>query len=407
MSSSPRSTLHDGSTAAAVLPALFGYGFRPFFLLAGGVAAVYGPWWAGSVAFGWQLTTGWPPMLWHGHEMLFGFIAAALAGFLLTAVPSWTGRRGYAGWPLIALVALWCAGRIAILTSAAWPPLATAVVDLAFLPVLGVFVAIPLLRTRNRNQVPLPVLAALWACNATFHWALTQHDAPLAGHSVRVGIDVMLVLLTVVGGRIVPAFTNSAMAPLGVTTAVPRSWPLVSPTLLLMMVANVLAGIFTVGATTAAAIALGAAVLHAVRLGQWRAPLLLMTPIVWILHLGYAWLAVGLGLKAIALLFGTASAAFWLHALTIGAITSMIVAVMTRASLGHTGRSLTVAPPIAACYLLLSVAAAVRAFGVGVTDVPYPLVLALTGLCWLCAFALYLYVYAPILCLPRADGRPG
>src|SRR6185437_11644471 len=185
--------------------ALFGYGFRPFFLGAGLLAVLIIPWWAGSIAWGVPLGTAWPPALWHGHEMLFGFIGAAIAGFLLTAVPSWTGERGFAGWPLAALSALWVFGRVLVATSALWPLALVATVDLLFIPALALLVLPPLVRARNRNTPLLAVLAALWASNASFYWALAHQDAGAALHALIVGIDIVLLLVTVIGGRIVPA----------------------------------------------------------------------------------------------------------------------------------------------------------------------------------------------------------
>lgn len=388
------------------LPALFGYGFRPFFLAVGLAALAYVPWWAGSVALGWQLSTDWPPMLWHGHEMLFGVVAAAIAGFLLTAVPSWTGQRGFAGAPLAALALVWLAGRLAILGSGHWPLWATALLDLAFMPALALLLAVPLLRARNRNTPLLAVLAALWACNAVFHWALMHHDAPLAGHAVRLGIDVVLVLVTVIGGRVVPAFTAAALKAAD-RPVVLRAWPLVTPVTIGLMVLNVLADAVAPDARLVAGIAAAAALAHAVRLAQWRSLQVLGQPIVWILHVGYAWLAVGFALKAAALVGGYASAAFWLHALTIGAITSMVLGVMTRAALGHTGRPLVVDPLIAVAYALVSAAALVRVFALGLLGAGYPGILLASALLWAAAFGLYLWVYAPILCRPRVDGRAG
>src|SRR6185312_11662719 len=158
----------SGSTTAArrrmgLSKTLWGYGFRPFFLAAGALAALLIPWWAGVLAWGLPLGTSWPPTLWHGHEMLFGFIAAAIAGFLLTAVPSWTGERGFAGWPLMLLAAAWVLGRLAVATASLWPLPAVAVLDLLFFPGLMILVSRPLLRARNRNTPLLAVLAALWA----------------------------------------------------------------------------------------------------------------------------------------------------------------------------------------------------------------------------------------------------
>jgi uncharacterized protein involved in response to NO len=389
-----------------VIPPILGYGFRPFFLGAGLVALIYVPWWAGSVTLNWQLSTTWPPILWHGHEMLFGFITAAIAGFLLTAVPSWTGQRGFAGTPLAGLVALWFVARVMILSSGYWPLLAIATADLAFLPTLAVLVGVPLLRSRNRNTPLLAVLAALWACNAAFYWGFGHHDVPFAGHTVKVGLDIVLVLVTAIGGRIVPAFTAAGLRQAG--SSVPlRTWPLVTPLAIGLMVLNALADALVPDSRVVPMVAAVAAVAQGVRLAQWRPLHTRGQPIVWILHVAYAWLVIGLALKATSVLAGAAIAVFWLHAFTIGALTSAILAVMTRAALGHTGRPLIVEPLITAAYLLVSAAAIVRVFGLGMFGFGYATVIFATGFLWTVAFAMYAWVYAPILCRPRVDGRAG
>ena len=153
---------------------LFAYGFRAQFLLAGCAALLLVPVWASNLVLGTPLGSTWPPTLWHGHEMLYGFIASAIAGFLLTAVPSWTGEKGFAGWPLMMLAGIWLAARLLIASSAAWPAALVAVVDLSFLPALALLVGLPLLRTRNRNRFLLLVLALLWLCNLVFHCALLR-----------------------------------------------------------------------------------------------------------------------------------------------------------------------------------------------------------------------------------------
>ena len=385
---------------------VFAYGFRPHFLLAGMAGLLLVPLWALSFVFGTPLGSGWPPALWHGHEMLFGFITSAIAGFLLTAVPSWTGQKGFAGVPLIVLTVLWLGARLLIASSGLWPALLTAAVDLAFLPALALLLAPPLLRQRNRNTPLLIVLGLLWLTNLMFHVALLHNNPPLALHALVIGIDIVLVLVTVVGGRIVPAFTTSAFRQRGITDLV-RSSPL------LTVFAVAAMGLVTVGDVLwpdrpiAGVIAGVAAAVQAVRLLQWGTIRTLRQPIVWVLHVGYAWLPVGLALKAVALLTGAAFAAFWIHALTIGALTTMIMAVMTRASLGHTGRSLQVDPLITVAYLLLSAAAAMRVFGLSPFRLNYPVVIAWSAFFWTTAFAIFVGVYSPILWKPRVDGKPG
>ena len=385
---------------------LLGYGFRPFFLGAGLVAVLLIPWWAASYAFGVPLGTSWPPTLWHGHEMLFGFIVAAIAGFLLTAVPSWTGARGFAGWPLALVSGLWLLGRIAVATSRFWPLPVVATLDLAFLPALAALVSPPLVRARNRNTPLLAVLAAFWATDVAFYWGLYHRNDGASLHALILGIDVVLLLITVIGGRIVPAFTASALKQRGVAGAV-RAWPGVTELAVGSMIAVVLSDLFVPDGTIAGVIAALAAVMQVARLAQWRTLQTLRQPIVWVLHLAFVWLPLGLTLNAAALLTGAAPAAFWLHALTIGAAATMILAVMTRASLGHTGRPLVVRPVIAVAYLLLTTAGLVRVFGFAALPIRYPEVIVAAAFLWTAAFVLFTWIYAPILLAPRVDGKAG
>lgn len=387
-------------------PRIFAYGFRSSFLLAGLAGLLLIPLWALSFLVGAPLGTGWPPTLWHGHEMLFGFIVSAIAGFLLTAVPSWTGQKGFAGRPLMFLALLWVTARVLIASSTLWSVWLTAGIDLAFLPLLVAFLGPPLLRERNRNTPLLAVLALLWLVDVIFHVAVIRHDPPLGIHALLLGIDIVLILVTVIGGRIVPAFTTAALRQRGIEGVV--SSRLILTVLAIGSMALVTVGdVFWPDSRVAGVVAGVAAAVQAVRLLQWGTHRTLGQPIVWVLHVAYAWLPVGLALKSAALLSSPAISAFWLHALTIGALTTMIMAVMTRASLGHTGRPLIVSPLITLAYLLLTTAAIVRVFGVSGLRLNYPLVIAWSALLWTTAFAIFVGVYAPILWQPRIDGKPG
>lgn len=387
-------------------PRIFAAGFRPMFLAAGlaGVALI--PAWIGAWVFGLPLATAWPPTLWHAHEMLYGFTAAAIAGFLLTAVPSWTGQRGFAGTPLVVLAALWIAGRVLVASSAHFPAALVLAVDVAFVPALIVLVAPPLVRERNRNTPLLGVLLLLAAGNAAFHAALWRGDPVLAQRLLLPAIDVVLVLVTVIGGRILPAFTANALR--GTPRAAPpRAWKGSTATAVALMAAIVAVDAVAPGSRLAGALAGAAALVQLARLAQWRGERTLHAPILWVLHLGYAFLPLGLALKCAALLGGWAFGAFWLHALTIGSMALMVMAVMTRASLGHTGRPLQVRPAVALAYVLLAIAALLRVFGLAWLPLPYVDVLFISAAFWTSAFALFLWNYLPILWGPRADGRPG
>ncbi len=384
----------------------FAYGFRPFFLAAGWYALMaLGVWLllyrAGSAPFGML-----PAFLWHAHEMLFGFVAAAIGGFMLTAVPSWTGSRGYAGRPLILLFCAWLAGRAAMAAAGVLPLWLVAVAELAFLPALAATLAPALFRSTNRNRPLLVVIFALWATDAAFLYGLANADVLLASRSVRIALYIVLLLVTVIGGRIVPAFTAAALRNRGIQVKV-RSWPVVERLAIGSMVALILFDLAAPAHWTTAAVASIAALAHAARMIGWQTLHTFRDPIVWVLHAAYAWLPIGLLLKAAAMLGGGAWAVHWPHALGAGAAATMILAVMTRASLGHTGRPLAVAKPIAWAYAFLVAAAAVRVFGPTVLPLDYAHVVVCAGLLWFAAFLLYAWVYTPILLRPRVDGKSG
>jgi len=386
--------------------ALFAYGFRPFFLAAGAYALL------GLIAWLWMYMTGVHPLpsqpaqFWHGHEMLYGFIGAAIAGFLLTAVPSWTSARGFAGRPLILLAALWLIGRLAFAAAAVLPLTIVAVCELAFIPALAGLLAPPLLRARNHNSPLLLVLAAIWLTDVVFMYALIRDDVLLARTTLLVAIDIVLLLVTVIGGRIVPAFTASGLRARGLVPDLRTSrW--VDGIVIAAMIAVVFVDIVAPSHQIAVAVAAVAAIAQVWRLIGWRSWRALDEPLVWSLHLAYAWLPAGLAMKALYLSGNAAWAAHWLHALTIGVAAAMILAVMTRASLGHTGRPLLASRLIGGAYILLSLAAAMRVFAPALAPGAYQWGVMVAGALWICAFAIFIIVYAPILLRPRIDGRQG
>jgi uncharacterized protein involved in response to NO len=400
------STASPPGTLARDRFALFDHGFRPFFLLCGLFALTIVPLWLfrfahASVPFG-----ALPGVYWHAHEMLFGFVGAAIAGFLLTAVPSWTGSPGFAGRPLLFVVGAWIAGRIAMATVDLLPFWLAATLELSLLPALLILIAPPIVRARNRNLPILAVVTLLWLIDAACMRALQTGDVLLAAGAARVGVDLVRRLVVVIGGRIVPAFTGNALRRLGADVApVTRGW--LEGIAIGSVAAIVICDLFFPDSAIAGWLAAIAATAHAARLAGWRSFRVRGEPILWVLHVAYAWVPLGLALKAAWLSGDLGFAAKWQHALTFGAFGTMILAVMTRASLGHTGRPLVVKPAITVAYLLMTAGALLRVFGG--TWIPgfYLHTLAAAGLAWSAAFLIFVWIYGPILMSVRVDGRQG
>lgn len=388
-------------------PAFLEYGFRPFFLGAGlqaGLAMLAWMAWIGLDAD--AVTVRGPVTLWHAHEMIFGYALAVVAGFFLTAVPSWTGRRPVAGAPLAALFALWLAARLAMWLSAFLPPLAPALTELAFIGMLALLVGQALLSGwSKRNFVFLPVLAAFFIAAALYHLELAGLAMETARTGHLLGLDALLLLIAVVGGRIVPAFTTNALRRTG-DHALPRPSDHRDVLAILSVALVVLCDLVLPGSALTGWVSLAAGALAAVRMIGWRTARVLDSPILWILHLGHAWLAAGFLLKGLALVTGAFPEVAALHALTVGAIGSMTLGVMSRAALGHTGRSLKVAAPITASYVLVSAAAVIRVVGPLAFPGFYTGTMLLSGALWCVAFLVFAAVYWPVLTRPRISARP-
>lgn len=389
------------------VPLIFAYGFRPFFLLSGVAALALMAGWIVVLSTGAWPGAAIPAVTWHAHEMLFGFVTAAVAGFLLTAVPSWTGTPALSGRPLALLVLLWLAGRVAVLPYMGLPLPVAALVDLSFLPALAVALGRPLVASGKwRNTAFVGLLALLTAANLLFHldWMGVVADGVALGTSLALGVVLMMV--AVIGGRIVPAFTRNALRARGVDAAVESPAWLERVTLLATL-ALIPADLLLPDSALTGGVALVAALAHAARLARWQPSRTLGQPILWVLHLGYLWVPVALGLKAGWLLGGVTSPSAWTHALTAGVFATMILAVMSRAALGHTGRPLVASRLTVAAYIVLTLAAALRVVAPELPGGLYWAGLQAAGAAWIIAFALYLAAYAPVLLSPRTDGKAG
>ena len=390
----------DKRKAMAVAPILR-LGFRPFFLLGAVLAALAIPLWIAALQ-GWALPApvgGW--LAWHRHELVFGFAGAIIAGFLLTAVQTWTGRPSLSGRPLALLVGLWLLGRLSWWLPSAWPLL---LFNLAFLLAVAGVMARLLWAVRQRRNYPIVLVLALLAAVDLLNLlgVLLQHDAWQRQGS-HAAIWLVAAMMTLIGGRVIPFFTQRGLGRLEMVQ--PWAWldlALLVGTLLLALLtgAGLLLQPHWGGAVLLLALGLG----HGIRLQRWFDRGLLRVPLLWSLHLAYAWMVLAcLGLAlwhaGVALPFSQA-----LHALTVGAMAGLILAMLARVSLGHTGRPLELPRGFAVAFVLLNLAALLRVLGVSFAYQP---ALWLAALAWGLAFAQFLYCYGPMLCRTRADGHPG
>jgi uncharacterized protein involved in response to NO len=384
------------------LSAFLSYGFRPFFLLGAAWAPIALTAFAAALAAGIALPAGGLALArWHAHEMLFGFVAAAVAGFLLTAVPTWTSSRPVSGLPLALLCALWLGARAAL-----WPWLGLqgtpwVLLDAAFFPAVAIAIGVALVRARNyRNFQFIFALLLLAAADYVFLASHLGWLEPLPFDPLRFAANLVLLMITVVAGRIVPLFTRNALLRARVNVVIePKPW--LERASFAAVAAVVVVDLVRPDTALAGAVAAIAAVLLMAGASRWHGHRTLTMPIVWILHAGYAWIVVALALKAVWLLGGASWAANWLHALTAGAFGTMILGVSTRVALGHTGRDLAVTKAITVAYGLVIAGAVLRIAAPIVLPAFYVANIIAAAAAWAGAFVIFLLVYVPILVTPR------
>jgi uncharacterized protein involved in response to NO len=386
----------DGIAVDSPEAALGGSGPQAFFLLAALDGALVLVLWA--FVFRLQPTEVVPPIMWHAHEMIYGFAAASAAGLLIAQVPSWSGTPHISGTRITGLAVIWLLGRLAMVGSAVLPGWLVAVVDLAFLPAFAGFVIVPLVTTRIERNLPLLVIfAVLTIGNALMQAEFVGWSFEVAERGARIGMDVYLLLIAVIGGYRIPVLTNHVLQA-SASSATAQSFPaldrIVIAAMALYLVSDAILGR---GAVTSA-VALAAAVFNAVRLWFWCGHHVLHAPIAWGLHLGYIWLIVGLLLEAAAVFSGIAHMAA-IHVLSAGAIGTISVALIARAGLAHHGRSPVAGPVMAAAYGMVSLAAILRVAALFVPGAFFGLIIA-SGAVWTFAFAVFLAGYLPTL-LPR------
>ncbi len=378
--------------------ALWALGFRPFYLLGTAYAALSVLVWA--LQYGGVL--GVAPVrgpAWHAYEMIFGFALAIVVGFLFTAVPNWAQRRTPTGALLAAIVALWVAGRVLVYTPF---PVAAAVVNVAFPLAAAVGIAVPLVASANRrNYFFVALLVAAAAASLVVHLASLGVIALPERVGLQAGLDLVLLAITVVAGRVVPMFTNNGVPEAGAERKVGVERAAIFTTVVLLA-----ADLLGWRGSWMAFVCFAALLAHAHRFVLWRPWRTWANPMVWILHAAYAWILVHLLLRLLAL-GDIVPAPLATHALTVGAIGGMTLGMMTRTARGHTGLSLKAGGVEVAAYALVMAAALVRVGVPLVTPGAYVPSVMVAGLLWFAAFATYFVGYWPILTRPRVDGRPG
>jgi uncharacterized protein involved in response to NO len=395
--------------AEPVLPVVLGgplaaKGFRPFFLLAAVFAAAILPIWLLALAGVVRPDAYLDAMSWHAHEMVFGFSAAVIGGFLLTAASNWTGRATLTGAPLLALSALWVAARV-VLVMPSVPRALVAGLDLAFLPAVALAIARPIAASKNRRHyVMVGVLLALWAANLAVHLDALGLLSGLRRRGVLVGVDIVILLIVIIAGRIFPMFTRNATSVSSVRSH-PRLDVAAIVATALLVIADASMSDLSPGLT--ALVAAVAALLTAARAVHWGTRRIWSEPLVWVLHVGYAWIPIGLALRAAAYVSFAVPPSLATHALTVGAIGGTILGMMARVSLGHTGRPLAAGIPMAVAFALVTGAAVARVFGPLVDLLWYRVSVHVAGALWTLAFALFVVVFAPVLTRARIDGKPG
>ena len=378
------------SARATRVPPVLQQPFRVMFLCASGFASAGMFFWVLFLHLGWLPTVSLPPVEWHGHEMLFGFAGALAAGFLLTAVAEWTRLATITPAALVLLAIVWLAARVLFLLPTSLPYAVTATIDCGFFALLLFLVGRPILKSRNRrNYFVIGLLSAILLADIAFHLSVTGTLQVPANRVLYWVIDLFTVLMLAIGGRVIPFFTGRRLANVTIRRYLWLDWSVNGGAALLAVFDILLPGSSILGAFS-----LVVAALVVLRWWNWQPWKTLHEPMLWVLHLGYLWLAAGLMLRGVALLTGALPEITALHAVTVGAIGSLAIGMMTRVTLGHTGHAMTAGAFMTAAFATVNVAAVLRLTGTSG-------LLPIAGTLWTLAFAVYFVRFLPIMIAPR------
>lgn len=374
-------------------------GFRPFYLGTALLACLAVPLWIAIFLGRIQVPLPMSPLLWHAHEMLFGFAAGVVVGFLLTAVKAWTGLETARGPLLGALALLWLAARLASLVA---PYAVYATLDMLLLPAVAAVLLRVLIKAGNKRNIPLICLLLLMAAaNLVFHLSVLGIVAVSAVSALYAELALILMVVSVITGRVVPMFTRNVTP--GLVINMPRKFEL---SLLAVTAVALALWVFAAPAPVVLVASLAAGVMHAVRLWKWHPQVTFKRPILWILHASYAWLPLGFVLLALAQL-GWVVPSLAVHAFAVGVIGGLIIGMVTRTARGHTGRPLQPSRGEVVAYALVMLAAVLRVLVPAVQPAWYAYALEGAACLWAIAFAIYLVIYTPWLMRTRLDGKDG
>lgn len=384
-------------------PALLSYGYRPFFLLAALWAALVMAIWILAISGVLSWTSGFDPVTWHAHSLLFGYSTAVIAGFLMTAVPNWTGRFPIVGWPLAGLVALWIAGRVVVSIGTGLPASAVAAVDLAFPVVLALAIGREIVAGRNwRNLKVLGLLGLLILADGLFHIEAARGGYAAGGIGARLALATLILLITLIGGRVVPSFTRNWLAQRR-SAVLPAAAGRVDDVSMAITIVALLAWVALPEHAATGWLCILAGVANLVRLQRWKGLLTLSEPLVWVLHAGYLCVALGFFTIAVDILGVVALGPAAKHVWMAGAVGLMTLAVMSRASLGHGGYPLSAGRGVALLYLSLIVGVVARVLAGVFPQTLWLLHIAACG--WMLAFGGFAWLYWPILVGPKLQSR--
>ncbi|WP_431065779.1 NnrS family protein [Methylotuvimicrobium sp.] len=380
---------------------VFGLGFRPFFILAGLFALLLILLWNAIYKGEFTVQNYYAPNIWHAHEMLVGYSVAVIAGFLLTAVKNWTGHATASGDRLAGLCLLWLYGRILPFYAELLPDFLIALTDFAFLPVLAYSVSQPIMRSdHNKSLVFIVLLALMTAANALVHLEMLDIYESTAMLGLNMLLAIIIVMILVVAGRVFPFFTER-----GLKGVIAIRNPLLDVLSIVSAASVFLLQMAGISGHILAVSAIAALVVNLVRIAGWHVRQVWYVPLLWILYIGYGWIILGFGLTVLAA-YAKISYSLVLHAFTLGGIGVLTLGMMVRVSLGHTGRVMRVSNIIVTAFVLLNLSAFVRVVLPALLPAWYSQFVYISTLAWLAAFALFVFVYAPILLAPRIDGKP-